>query len=77
MTLDTMMESQQLTLSLQLFAKSNGLPDTDTDSDTDSDYKPNGYIALCKTCHTTWSQIQIPIQTTDYNNAVFGKNLAK
>ena len=47
---------------------SNGLftlPDSDSDSDSgsesDSDSKPSGYIALCRSFDTLWSQIQIPI----------------
>ena len=43
---------------------SNGLftlPDSDSGSESDSDSKPSGYIALCRSFHTLWSQIQIPI----------------
>ena len=38
----------------------------DTDSESDSDCKPNGYIVLGRTFHTTQSQIQTPILTANY-----------
>ena len=36
------------------------LPDLGTDSNSDLDFKPNGYVALCRTFHTGWSRIRIP-----------------
>ena len=48
---------------------SNGLS-TLPDSDSDSYFKLNSYIALCRSFHTVWSQIQIPIPTANYRNGI-------
>ena len=37
------------------------LPDSDSDLQSDSNCKRNGYIAIWRSFHTAWSQIQIPI----------------
>ena len=44
------------------------LYDLDTNSDSDLHCKPNGYIALCRTFHTSWSRIQT--LTANYRNRI-------
>ena len=44
------------------------LLNSDTDSDSNSDCKPNSYIVLCRTFHTTHRQIQIPILIANCRN---------
>ena len=50
------------------------LPNSDTDSDSSSDCKPNGYIVLCRTFHTTQCQIQIPILIANCRNGIEVEN---
>ena len=42
----------------------------DPDSNSDKDYKLYGFIVICRTFHSVWSQIQIPILTAKYKNGI-------